>query len=81
MVEAVNLRRQAERALRIARGISDEQAALALRAHAADLHNQADRLEQQDLPVPATQPAAAPQPMQQQQQQQQQIQSDQKDKE
>jgi hypothetical protein len=77
MVEAVNLRRQAERALRIARGISDEQAALALRAHAADLHKQADWLEQEDLPAQETQPAAGPQPMQQQQQ----IQSDQKEKE
>jgi hypothetical protein len=52
MVEAVNLRRQAERALRIARGISDEQAVLALRAHAADLHKQADWLEQQAIPPP-----------------------------
>jgi hypothetical protein len=52
MVEAVNLRPQAEKALRIARGISDEQAALALRAYAADLHKQAEWLEQQAIPPP-----------------------------
>jgi hypothetical protein len=77
MVETVNLRRQAERALRLAQAVSDEQAVQALRAHAADLHQQADRLEQRDLLPPAAQPANGPQPMQQQQQ----IQSDQKDKE
>ena len=50
MAEAGSLRRQAERALRLARGISDEQAAQALRAHAADLHKQAEWLEQQAVP-------------------------------
>ena len=41
------LRRQAERALRLARGINDERAAQALRAHAADLFEQVKSVEQQ----------------------------------
>jgi hypothetical protein len=42
------LRRQAERALRLARGINDERAAQALRAHAADLLEQVKSVEQQE---------------------------------
>jgi hypothetical protein len=43
------LRRQAERALRLARGINDERAAHALRAHAANLFEQAKQ-EAQNQP-------------------------------
>jgi hypothetical protein len=50
MTEAENLHRQAKRALRLASGILDEQAARALNAHAADLHQQAAWLERQDMP-------------------------------
>ena len=42
------LRRQAERALRLARGINDERTAQALRAHAADLLEQVKSVEQQE---------------------------------
>jgi hypothetical protein len=42
------LRRQAERALRLARGINDERAAHALRAHAADLFGQVKSVEWQE---------------------------------
>ena len=42
------LHRQAERALRLARGINDERAAQALRAHAADLLEQVKSVEQQE---------------------------------
>jgi hypothetical protein len=41
------LRQQAERALRLARGINDERAAHALRTHAADLFEQIKNIEQQ----------------------------------
>jgi hypothetical protein len=41
------LRRQAERALRLARGINDERTAHALRAHAAHLFEQIKSVEQQ----------------------------------
>ena len=41
------LRRQAERALRLARGINDERTAHALRAHAAHLLEQIKTVEQQ----------------------------------
>ncbi len=66
MTEAESLRRQAERALRVARGISDEQAARALNALAADLHKRAEGLERQGIPSPV-QPVVQ-QPAQQQQQ-------------
>jgi len=52
MTDAENLRRQAERALRLARGILDEQAVRALNAHAANLHQQAACMEQQAIPPP-----------------------------
>ena len=67
ITDKADLRRQAERALRLARGIFDEQAARALNAHAASLFEQADSLEQQDisLPVPS---AEQYRPAQQQQQ-------------
>jgi hypothetical protein len=63
--EAERLRRQAERALRLARAISDEQAAHALRAHAAKLFEKAESLE------PTTRPglhSESPRPAQHQQQ-------------
>jgi len=41
------LRRQAERALRLAEGINDERTAHALRAHAAHLFEQIKTVEQQ----------------------------------
>jgi hypothetical protein len=44
--EAGQLRRQAERALRLARGISDEHAARALKVLAATLSERAASLEQ-----------------------------------
>jgi hypothetical protein len=47
--EAEGVRRRAERALRWARVISDDRAASALNALAADLHKQAEGLEQQDI--------------------------------
>jgi hypothetical protein len=64
--ETVGLRRQAERALRLARAIYDEQAAGALKVHAASLVQQAQSLEQ-DMPL---HPPSADQerPAQQQQQ-------------
>ena len=46
--DAERLRRQAERALRLARGINDERAAQALRAHAADLLEQVKSVQQQE---------------------------------
>jgi len=42
------LRRQAKRALRLAEGVSDDQATQALRAHAAVLIGQADSLDRLD---------------------------------
>jgi hypothetical protein len=42
------LRRQAERALRLAKGVSDERATQALRAQAAVLIGQADSLDRLD---------------------------------
>jgi hypothetical protein len=47
------LRQQAERALRLARGINDERAAHALRAHAADLFEQIKSFEQQQAETSA----------------------------
>jgi hypothetical protein len=64
------LRRQAGRALRLARAVSDEQAAQALRLHADSLFEQAEKLERghEPLPPPNTE-------QQRPAQQQQQIQS------
>jgi len=61
------LRRQANRALRLARAISDEQAAQALRHHATFLFEEAETLEREHelLPPP---PPAEQSPAQQQQQ-------------
>jgi hypothetical protein len=45
MEDAANLRRQAERSLRLAKAVSDEQASDALIAHAAELLERAAALE------------------------------------
>ena len=68
MAEAESLRRQAERALRLARGISDEQAAQVLRAHAAYLHARAEWLERQEKLPPSQLTTGQQQPAQQQRQ-------------
>ena len=47
MTEAQRLRRQARRALELARDITDEEAARALKAHAADLLERAEAIERQ----------------------------------
>ena len=47
MTEAQRLRRQARRALELARDITDEDAARALKAHAADLLERAEAIERQ----------------------------------
>jgi len=65
--KAGRLRKQAQRALRLARAIGDERAASALRVHAANLIEQADSLERQQTPVPAI-AVEQPRPLQQQQQ-------------
>lgn len=46
MSEAENLRRRAERGLRLARGVFDERAAQALRVRAAELLAEAQQLEE-----------------------------------
>jgi hypothetical protein len=63
------LRRQADRALRLARSVSDKQAAQALRLHATSLFEQAERLERGHGPLPQTN-AERQRPAQQQQQMQ-----------
>ena len=45
MEDAASLRRQAERSLRLAKAVSDEQASAALTAHAAELLKRAAALE------------------------------------
>jgi hypothetical protein len=67
MTDATDLRRRAEQALRLARGISDGQAAQALKTHAAELFEQAESLERPDMPPP---PPSAEQPSPALQQQQ-----------
>ena len=53
-IQAPALRRQADRALRLAGSVSDERAAEALRIHATSLVEQAERLERgHGLPPPA----------------------------
>jgi hypothetical protein len=67
------LRRQADRALRLARDVSDEHAAQALRLHATSLIEQAETLERAHGPLP---PPDTEQQRPAQQQQQIQISSD-----
>ena len=55
-LQAPALRRQADRALRLARAVSDEQAAQALRVHATSLFEQAERLERGHGPLPPATP-------------------------
>jgi hypothetical protein len=51
------MRRKANRALRLARAVSDEQAAQALRHHATSLFEEAETLERGDeLPIVMTAP-------------------------
>jgi hypothetical protein len=66
MNEAENLRSKADRALRLARSIPDQQTIQALKTLAANLMEQADNLDQKDHPLSAQVP-----PQQQQQQPQQ----------
>jgi hypothetical protein len=66
--EAERLRKQAQRALRLARAISDDQTASALKAHATILFEQAERLEQQPAMPGVRATAEQPSPIQQQQQ-------------
>jgi hypothetical protein len=47
--EVEGVRRRAERALRLARAMPDDRAASTLNALAADLHKQAEGLDQQDI--------------------------------
>ena len=61
------LRRRADRALRLARAISDEQAAQALRLHASSLLDQVETFERGHELLPPPPPARQP-PAQQQQQ-------------
>ena len=61
------LRRRADRALRLARAISDEQAAQALRLHASSLLDQAEAFERGHWPLPPPN-AEQQRPAQQQQQ-------------
>ena len=63
------LRRQAHRALRLARGVADQQAAQALRVHATSLFEKAETLERGHGPLPPTNPEQQ-RPAQQQQQMQ-----------
>jgi hypothetical protein len=60
------LRRQADRALRISRAISDEQAAQALRLHATGLFEQAEALERGHAPLLPQRPEQHPAQQQQQ---------------
>ena len=55
------LRRQANRALRLARAVSDEQAAQALRHHATSLFEEAETLERGHELLPPLPPAQQPQ--------------------
>ena len=61
------LRRQANRALRLARAVSDEQAAQALRLHATSLFDQAETLERAHGPLPPATPEQQGAAQQQQQ--------------
>jgi hypothetical protein len=66
--EAERLRKQAQRALRLARAISDDHTASALKAHATSLFEQAERLEQQPATPVLRAAPEQPSPTQQQQQ-------------
>jgi hypothetical protein len=52
--ETDRLRRQAQRALRLARGITDDRAAQALKAYATSLFEQVTSLEYQMMPLRAS---------------------------
>ena len=56
MLKPSALRRQANRALRLARAVSDERAAQALSIHATDLFAQAERLERGHMALPTPDP-------------------------
>jgi hypothetical protein len=72
MEDAASLRRQAERSLRLAKSVSDEQASAALTAHAAELLKRAAALETEAAHTAQFQ--SAPEQQQPAAQQQQQIQ-------
>jgi hypothetical protein len=67
MEDAASLRRQAERSLRLARAVSDEQASAALTAHAAELLKRAAALEAEAAHTAQLQPEQQPAAQQQQQ--------------
>ena len=69
MEDAPRLRWQAERSLRLAKAVSDEQASHALTAHAAELLERAAALEIEAAHTVQFQPAPEQQPAAQQQQQ------------
>jgi hypothetical protein len=69
MEDAARLRRQAERSLRLAKAVSDEQASDALTAHAANLLERAAALETEAAHTVHFQPAFEQQPAARQQQQ------------
>jgi hypothetical protein len=68
MEDAASLRRRAERSLRLAKAVSDEQASDALTVHAAELLERAAALETEAAHA-VQQPAPEQQPAAQQQQQ------------
>lgn len=69
MTEAEDLRRRAERALRLARGVYDQRAAQALKDYAVTMLQRAESLEGQNQQNPILPPSAGQQPPAQQQQQ------------
>lgn len=69
MTEAEDLRRRAERALRLARGVYDQRAAQALKDYAVALLLRAESLEGQQQQHHIPPPSAGQQPPAQQQQQ------------
>jgi hypothetical protein len=68
MSEANRLRHEATRALRLSREIGDLKAREALAKHAADLLEQAEALERENMGPAPQPPATSEQPAQQQQQ-------------
>jgi hypothetical protein len=67
MDDAASLRRQAERSLRLAKAVSDEQASAALTAHAAELLKRAAALQTEAAHTAQFQPEQQPAAQQQQQ--------------
>jgi hypothetical protein len=65
MEDAASLRRQAERSLRLAKGVSDKQASDALTAHATELLERAAEAETEAAPMRNFKPAPEQQPARQ----------------